>query len=673
MSVWEIDLLASMIYRLSDAMRLQPFVILAVLATVLTQSTPGSNAFGLDDLFPKTDTSEQSTPGEALQSSDADTTGTGFIVHPSGYVLTAAHVVENACGIKVVIYGKEYPAQVLKVDSGHDLALLKVEASRLPTVPIGNAKAVRRQDSVWALGYPFARDIACSFKHDRWLHYCDRSQGQATVVSDDAAINPGNSGGPLVNSRGEVIGVITSKYLISHAGFTISEGLNYAVPISFAHPLLTLIPGFDFSTNEHQMKELVGREVDGTVSQTVVQVLAETTPPPLVARPERIVEDNKSDWMGGFGTAVLVGPVHKVLEGRQMYSFNGTAWIASKKVKQRMRIFDSRSRLLEEWQYDSTENAILSGTRFAYHADGTPSRKQEFYRDYDESCLKNGLTTSRCHLASTVNIYDAKGKKIEQAFLNGDGSVRNKRQLTYDRNGNLLEEMVYRGGTLTFKLLYKYQCHGDTVMESIEQSDKHNGFRLERYGEVIHRLKDGRKVHARRNTVAAPPTEETVLYDANGTLLGWDVISLDDDEKPRLKRRYDSTGRETNVTTFDAAGIEREPVYKQLPNGDVWMIDHGPNGTIHGKANYQRDHMGHLTGMVAVDADGTEHPMMKMSYDRYGNLTEMTQFSKTGSVESRLRMTYEYDRFGNWTKGLLVDDADTRGSRSAVFRTISYY
>jgi formylglycine-generating enzyme required for sulfatase activity len=169
--------------------------------------------------------------------------GTGVIVHPDGYILTAHHVVSNARRIVVVTAGEfRAPAVVVSADPEQDLTLLKIETVGLSEAPVGYAGAVRLDEEVIAVGFPFGLREA-SVSHGRIAAV--RTKGVKRVFQVDAAINPGNSGGPVFNSRGELIGIAMTKF--SHPSGIPPEGMGFVVPISYATPLLANIPGFDFA------------------------------------------------------------------------------------------------------------------------------------------------------------------------------------------------------------------------------------------------------------------------------------------------------------------------------------------------------------------------------------------------------------------------------------------
>jgi S1-C subfamily serine protease len=165
--------------------------------------------------------------------------GSGFILDKSGHVLTNYHVVEGANrGIEVMLSNKHrYAAKVVGTDKMHDLALLQINAPNLQPVTLANSTDLSVGQKVYAIGNPFGlsgtmtRGIISSIRSIR-------SAGGAPIedaIQTDAAINPGNSGGPLLNSRGEVIGINT---MIASNGADQSSGIGFAIPINTAKAVL---------------------------------------------------------------------------------------------------------------------------------------------------------------------------------------------------------------------------------------------------------------------------------------------------------------------------------------------------------------------------------------------------------------------------------------------------
>ncbi|MGD0628421.1 MAG: trypsin-like peptidase domain-containing protein [Terracidiphilus sp.] len=165
--------------------------------------------------------------------------GSGFVLDKAGHVLTNFHVVENANrGIEVLLSNKHrYAAKVVGTDKAHDLALLQIDAPGLEPVTLADSTQLAVGQKVYAIGNPFGlngtmtRGIISSIRSIRG------SEGAPIedAIQTDAAINPGNSGGPLLNSRGEVIGINT---MIASNGAEQSSGIGFAIPINTAKAVL---------------------------------------------------------------------------------------------------------------------------------------------------------------------------------------------------------------------------------------------------------------------------------------------------------------------------------------------------------------------------------------------------------------------------------------------------
>src|SRR5579871_1819499 len=165
-----------------------------------------------------------------------EVSGTGFIVDKNGYIVTNNHVVEDAAKIMVKLLGdpKEYRGRIVGVDQETDLAVIKVDAGTpLQAVTIGNSDAVQVGDWAIAVGSPFQLDetvtlgiVSATGRGLDQMQPYGKSNAFQKFIQTDATINPGNSGGPLVNIRGEVIGVNT-MIATSNGG---SEGVGFAMP-----------------------------------------------------------------------------------------------------------------------------------------------------------------------------------------------------------------------------------------------------------------------------------------------------------------------------------------------------------------------------------------------------------------------------------------------------------
>jgi len=173
--------------------------------------------------------------GEAEMESDPiKEIGSGFIIDADGYVLTARHVVEGAYKVTVVLEDRSsYPAQVLSTNARPDLALLKIEAGhRLQPMRIGDSDALRRGETVIAIGNPFGLSSSVTVGVVSALNRDINETSIDDFIQTDAAINHGNSGGPLCNLAGEVIGL--NAQIISPTDTSGSIGVGLAIPINDA-------------------------------------------------------------------------------------------------------------------------------------------------------------------------------------------------------------------------------------------------------------------------------------------------------------------------------------------------------------------------------------------------------------------------------------------------------
>jgi S1-C subfamily serine protease len=163
--------------------------------------------------------------------------GSGFVIDTEGHILTNNHVVEGARQLEVTTSDKKkYKAQIVGTDPVHDLAVIQIPNKSVPQAEIGDSKSLVVGQKVYAIGNPFG----LSGTMTRGIISSIRSlKGQRGFIDEaiqtDAAINPGNSGGPLLNARGQVIGINT---MILTGGVEQSAGIGFAIPINTAKAVL---------------------------------------------------------------------------------------------------------------------------------------------------------------------------------------------------------------------------------------------------------------------------------------------------------------------------------------------------------------------------------------------------------------------------------------------------
>ena len=186
--------------------------------------------------------------------------GSGFILTPDGYIVTNYHVVGDADTVKVTLYnGDSYDAQYIGGDEDYDIAVIKIEATDLPNVTLGNSDSLNVGDHVLAIGNPlgeltFSMSEGIASSVNRAI---DVDGTPFNMIQVTAAINPGNSGGALLNLDGELVGINTAKL-----SDTDVEGMGYAIPISDAADLI-----LELMTQNTELKQAASGSSQQTIRQ----------------------------------------------------------------------------------------------------------------------------------------------------------------------------------------------------------------------------------------------------------------------------------------------------------------------------------------------------------------------------------------------------------------------
>ncbi len=180
---------------------------------------------------------KQSIVVVSTQSSTSAGLGSGFIISSDGYIVTNQHVIDGADNIWVDLYdGRSYPAKVVGASERDDVAVLKISANDLPVSTLGKSSNCYVGERVYAIGCPDSYDFAWTVtmgivSHtSRNVKIYDNSgnlEKTMNLIQTDVSVNPGNSGGPIINTRGEVVGIVTLK-------ITNTEGMGFAIPIDGA-------------------------------------------------------------------------------------------------------------------------------------------------------------------------------------------------------------------------------------------------------------------------------------------------------------------------------------------------------------------------------------------------------------------------------------------------------
>jgi serine protease Do len=211
-----------------------------------TSGSGGQNPFGDDPFFrqffgqnPFGGGGGQDQPREQREHS----LGSGVIVSPDGYILTNNHVVDGASDIEVTLHNKQQlKAKLVGADPRTDIAVVKIEASDLKPITLGESAKLRVGDIVLAIGEPFGLSesvtmgiVSATSRRDVGI---EGNGGYEDFIQTDAAINPGNSGGALVNASGQLIGVNTAIISNGNGEEGGNEGIGFAVPIDMARRVM---------------------------------------------------------------------------------------------------------------------------------------------------------------------------------------------------------------------------------------------------------------------------------------------------------------------------------------------------------------------------------------------------------------------------------------------------
>lgn len=240
--------------------------------------------------------------GRMIPEEQRTSLGSGFIMSEDGYVITNNHVVEDADEIIVRLNDRrEFQAEVIGTDKRSDLAVLKIDAGRLPTLTLGNSSTLQVGEWVLAIGSPFGFEHSVTQGIISAMGRSLPSENYVPFIQTDVAINPGNSGGPLFNLQGEVIGVNSQIYSRT-GGFM---GMSFAIPVNVVKDVY------------RQLREggYVSRGWLGVLIQDVTRELAESfnMDKPRGALVSKIIPDSPAE-----GAGFEVGDIIVEFDGKEV-------------------------------------------------------------------------------------------------------------------------------------------------------------------------------------------------------------------------------------------------------------------------------------------------------------------------------------------------------------------
>ncbi len=232
--------------------------------------------------------------------------GSGFIISPDGYIVTNAHVVENSDEINVRLSDRrEFKAKVIGADTRSDVAVIKIEATGLPTMKFGDITKLRVGEWVIAIGSPFgfANTVTAGIVSAKSRENLsgDPNLDAVPFIQTDVAVNPGNSGGPLLNMRGEVVGI--NSQIFSRTGSF--AGISFAIPIDYAGNIV-----------EQLMK--TGKVTRGRIGVGIQNVTRDLADSLGLARSTGAAVSNVEDGSPAAKAGLEVGDVILKIDGRNV-------------------------------------------------------------------------------------------------------------------------------------------------------------------------------------------------------------------------------------------------------------------------------------------------------------------------------------------------------------------
>ena len=230
--------------------------------------------------------------------------GSGFILNADGYVMTNAHVVDGADEVIVTLVDKrEFKARIIGADKRSDVALVKIEASGLPTVRIGDVSKLKVGEWVIAIGSPFGLESSVTAGI---VSAKSRDTGDLLpLIQTDVAINPGNSGGPLINMRGEVVGINSQIYSRS-GGYM---GISFSIPI-------------DEATRVSEQLRAGGRVIRGRIGVVIARVTLDVSESIGLGKPTGALVQSVEDGGPADKAGVEAGDIITKVDARTVENSN---------------------------------------------------------------------------------------------------------------------------------------------------------------------------------------------------------------------------------------------------------------------------------------------------------------------------------------------------------------
>jgi serine protease Do len=283
---------------------------------------------------------------------DQQSVGSGFIIDPTGYIVTNNHVVGRSIEVRVTLAdGRDFPAQVIGQDELTDVALLKIEAKDLPKVTIGDPEKLKVGEWVVAIGKPFGLESTITAGIVSAKGRDLPQENLVPFIQTDAAVNPGNSGGPLFNLRGEVVGI--NSMIFSRTGGYM--GLSFAIPIDLAMNTVA------------QLKEK-GRVTRGRIGVQITEVSRETAESFGLAKPAGALVNSVEKGGPAEKAGIEAGDIVLKADGREVRT--------SSELPRIITMIKPGSKVnLTIWRKGAQKDIAVTVAEIKEDAPATPARK----------------------------------------------------------------------------------------------------------------------------------------------------------------------------------------------------------------------------------------------------------------------------------------------------------
>jgi serine protease Do len=341
--------------------------------------------------------------------------GSGFIISADGYILTNAHVVDSADEIVVRLTDKrEFRAKVIGADRRTDVALIKIEATRLPAVRLGNPDVLRVGEWVVAIGSPFGFENSVTAGIVSAKGRSLSQENFVPFIQTDVAVNPGNSGGPLFNMRGEVVGINSQIYSRS-GGFM---GISFAIPI-------------DVAMDVQQQLKATGRVSRGRIGVAIQEVTRELAESLGLSSPQGAIVSSVEQ--GGPADKAGIKPADGILK------FNGQPVVASSDLPRIVGNTRPASRAVAQlWRKGAIKNVtVIVGEM----PDDRQTPRGRGAQPAERTANRLGLIVSELSAEQRRQLGVNNGLRIES--LQGDAT----RAINL-RTGDIILALIDRGQTI---------------------------------------------------------------------------------------------------------------------------------------------------------------------------------------------------------------------------------